>query len=108
MIIAPGAKIRAGAPACLGFSGPPLGIALALRGAFVDHLAVTKEQVSRLETIFDELGARPGRKRCAAMEGLVQEGQELIQEDPAAAVLDAGLIAAAQRVEHYEIAAYGT
>ncbi len=80
----------------------------ALRKAFEDHLAVTKEQVARLDAVFEEFGARPGRKKCAAMEGLVQEGQELIAEDPVPAVLDAGLIAAAQRVEHYEIAAYGT
>lgn len=79
-----------------------------LRGAFEDHLAMTKEQVARLDAVFEEVGARPGRKKCAAMEGLVQEGQELIDEKPAPAVLDAGLIAAAQRVEHYEIAAYGT
>jgi ferritin-like metal-binding protein YciE len=80
----------------------------ALRKAFEDHLAVTKEQVARLDSVFEEVGARPGRKKCAAMEGLVQEGQELIAEEPAPEVLDAGLIAAAQRVEHYEIAAYGT
>ncbi len=80
----------------------------ALRKAFEDHLAVTREQVARLDAIFEEVGARPGRKKCAAMEGLVQEGEELIAEQPAREVLDAGLIAAAQRVEHYEIAAYGT
>ena len=80
----------------------------ALRKAFEDHLAVTKEQVTRLDSVFEEVGARPGRKKCVAMEGLVQEGQELIAEEPAPEVLDAGLIAAAQRVEHYEIAAYGT
>jgi ferritin-like metal-binding protein YciE len=80
----------------------------ALRQAFEDHLAVTKQQVERLDSVFEAVGARPGRKRCAAMEGLVQEGQELIEEAPPPEVLDAGLIAAAQRVEHYEIAAYGT
>jgi ferritin-like metal-binding protein YciE len=79
----------------------------ALRKAFEDHLAVTREQVARLDAVFEEVGARPGRKKCAAMEGLVQEGQELMAEEPAPEVLDAGLIAAAQRVEHYEIAAYG-
>lgn len=79
-----------------------------LKDAFETHLAQTKEHVSRLETIFEKLGSKPGRKVCAAMEGLVKEGSELIEEDPAPAVLDAGLIAAAQRVEHYEIAAYGT
>ena len=79
-----------------------------LRKAFEDHLAVTREQVERLDAVFEEIGARPGRKKCAAMEGLVQESEELIGESPPAEVLDAGLIAAAQRVEHYEIAAYGT
>lgn len=80
----------------------------ALRAAFQEHLEVTKEQVARLETIFQALGAKAGRKKCVAMEGLVQEGQELLEQEAAPAVLDAALIAAAQRVEHYEIAAYGT
>ncbi len=79
-----------------------------LRLAFKDHLAVTKEQAGRLERIFEELGSSAGRKKCRAMEGLIEEGSELIEEKPAPAVADAGLIAAAQRVEHYEIAAYGT
>src|SRR3954470_5086417 len=82
--------------------------AASLRQAFEDHLAVTKQQVERLDSVFEQVGARPGRKRCAAMEGLVQEGQELIEQAPPPGVLDAGLIAAAQRAEHYEIAAYGT
>src|SRR3954451_17362065 len=80
----------------------------ALRKALEDHLAVTREQIERLDAVFDEVGARPGRKKCAAIEGLVQEGEELIGEAPPPEGLDAGLIAAAQRVEHYEIAAYGT
>src|SRR4051812_8841792 len=63
-----------------------------LRKAFENHLAVTREHVERLEAVFDEVGARPGRKRCAAMEGLVQEGEELIEQSPPAEVLDAGLI----------------
>ena len=79
-----------------------------LRMAFQDHLAVTKEQVGRLERIFEELGSSTGRKKCRAMEGLIEEGTMLIEEKPAPAVADAGLIAAAQRVEHYEIASYGT
>lgn len=79
-----------------------------LRDAFKMHLDQTKEHVSRLLAVFEELGVKPGRKVCAAMEGLVKEGSELIEEEPAAEILDAGLIAAAQRVEHYEIAAYGT
>ena len=82
--------------------------AAALSKAFEDHLAVTREQVERLDAVFEEVGARPGRKKCAAMEGLVQEGQELIGQPPPAEVIEAGLIAEAQRVEHYEIAAYGT
>src|SRR4051794_29758861 len=82
--------------------------AAALRKAFQDHPAVTREQVGRLDAVFEEVGVRPGRKTCAAMEGLVREGQELIEASPPPEVLDAGLIAAAQRVEHYEIAAYGT
>lgn len=79
-----------------------------LKEAFTNHLEETKEHVVRLETIFKELGEKPGGKTCAAMEGLVKEGQELLEEDAVPEVLDAGLIAAAQRVEHYEIAAYGT
>lgn len=79
-----------------------------LRAAFEEHLAVTENHVTRLEFIFAELGEKPGRKKCAAMEGLVEEGQELVQEKPVPEVLDAGLIAAAQRVEHYEMAAYGS
>ncbi|MFO0889352.1 MAG: ferritin-like domain-containing protein [Isosphaeraceae bacterium] len=79
-----------------------------LRAAFQEHLEQTKEHISRLEKVFEELGIKVGRKTCAAMEGLVAEGKEIIEEEPAPEVLDAGLIAAAQRVEHYEIAAYGT
>ena len=79
-----------------------------LRLAFQDHLATTREQVGRLDRIFEEIGATSGRKKCKAMEGLIEEGNDLIEEKPAPAVADAGLIAAAQRVEHYEIAAYGT
>jgi len=79
-----------------------------LRTAFQAHLEQTKEHVSRLESVFERLGVKAGRKVCAAMEGLVQEGSEIIEEAPAPEILDAGLIAAAQRVEHYEIAAYGT
>lgn len=79
-----------------------------LRKAFESHLAQTKGHLKRLEQVFEEIGARPGRKKCVAMEGLVNEGKELLEEDASPEVLDAGLIAAAQRVEHYEIAAYGT
>lgn len=79
-----------------------------LAEAFESHLEETKEQVKRLEKIFADLDISQGRKKCAGMEGLLEEGSELIEEDPEPMVLDAGLITAAQRVEHYEIAAYGT
>ncbi len=79
-----------------------------LKAAFEKHLNETKGQVERLETIFEALGEKPKGKTCKAMEGLVEEGKELMEEDIEPAVLDAGLIAAAQRVEHYEMAGYGT
>jgi ferritin-like metal-binding protein YciE len=79
-----------------------------LRAAIDDHLEVTKEQVARLEEVFKELGVPVRGKHCVAMEGLIEEGKELLEEDHNPDVLDAGLIAAAQKVEHYEIAAYGT
>jgi len=79
-----------------------------LKRAFEEHLEQTKGQVDRLEQIFKTLGKSPKGKTCKAMEGLVEEGSELMEEDADPAVLDAGLIAAAQRVEHYEIAGYGT
>lgn len=79
-----------------------------LKMGFEQHLEQTKTHVSRLEQIFSSLGSTPGRKKCEAMEGLVKEGEEAIQLQGDAAVRDAALIAAAQRVEHYEIAAYGT
>jgi len=79
-----------------------------LRTAFEEHLAVTEEQVRRLETIFEDLGKPARGKKCVGMEGLLAEGQEMMQEDMEPEVLDAALISAAQRVEHYEIAAYGT
>jgi ferritin-like metal-binding protein YciE len=79
-----------------------------LRMGFQEHLEETKNHVNRLEQIFASLGSSPGRKKCEAMEGLVKEGQEAIELQGDAIVRDAALIAAAQRVEHYEIAAYGT
>lgn len=79
-----------------------------LADAFADHLAATKEHVSRVEEIFDLMGVKPAAKKCEAMEGLVMEAQELISEEEESSVLDAGLIIAAQKVEHYEIAAYGS
>lgn len=79
-----------------------------LRAAFEDHLEETKGHVDRLDQIFEELGEKPKRKKCKAMEGLVEEGKEVIDEDGAPEVKDAALIGAAQRVEHYEMAGYGT
>jgi ferritin-like metal-binding protein YciE len=79
-----------------------------LREGFVEHLEQTKGQVERLEQIFDALGERSGGKKCAGMEGLIEEGSEVIEDDFEGSVKDAALIGAAQRVEHYEIAAYGT
>jgi ferritin-like metal-binding protein YciE len=79
-----------------------------LRATFESHLAETKRQVERPETIFAELEASPKGKRCRAMAGLIEEGSEILNEDAEDAVKDAAPIAAAQRVEHYEIAGYGT
>ena len=79
-----------------------------LRNGFTEHLEQTRGHVERLEQIFEALGQRASGKRCVAMEGLVEEGSEMMEDDFEGEVLDAALIAAAQRVEHYEIAAYGT
>jgi ferritin-like metal-binding protein YciE len=79
-----------------------------LKEAITHHLEQTKGHVNRLEEIFAEVGVKPRTKTCEAMEGLIEEGSALIKEDVEAHVLDAGLICAAQKVEHYEIAAYGT
>jgi len=79
-----------------------------LKNGFLEHLEQTKGHVSRLEQIFEELDEKPSGKKCQAMAGLVEEGAETIDEDAVPAVKDALLIAAAQRVEHYEIAGYGT
>jgi len=78
-----------------------------LRTGFEEHLEQTKGHVSRLEEIFKALGVSPKGKKCKGMEGLIKEGGEMIEETPAPEELDAGLISAAQRVEHYEIAGYG-
>lgn len=78
-----------------------------LKRAFNTHLKQTERHIKRLERIFKELDESPRGKKCVGMEGLIREGQELIKEKPEADVLDAGLIAAAQHVEHYEIAGYG-
>ena len=79
-----------------------------LKKAFQDHLEVTQMQLERLDRIFEEIGKSPRGKKCKAMEGLVEEGKEVMQEDMSSEVMDAALIAAAQRIEHYEMAGYGT
>lgn len=79
-----------------------------LRQGFEEHLEQTRGHVERLEEIFRSLGESPKGKKCVGMEGLVKEGSEVMEEDFEDAVMDAALIGAAQRVEHYEIAAYGT
>jgi ferritin-like metal-binding protein YciE len=79
-----------------------------LRQGFEEHLRQTSEHVSRLEQIFDMIGEKATGKKCVGMEGLVKEGAETMKEDYDDTVMDAAIIGAAQRVEHYEIAAYGT
>ena len=79
-----------------------------LRNGFTEHLEQTRGHVERLEQIFEALGERAGGKKCLGMEGLVAEGSEMMEGDFEGDVKDAALISAAQRVEHYEIAAYGT
>lgn len=79
-----------------------------LRQGFLDHLEQTKVHVERLEAVAESLEASPRGKACKAMAGLIEEGAEVMKEDLPESVLDAALIAAAQKVEHYEIASYGT
>jgi ferritin-like metal-binding protein YciE len=79
-----------------------------LKRALTQHERQTRQHVARLERIFKQLDASPRGKKCVGMEGLLEEGSELIKEKPEPDVLDAGLISAAQHVEHYEIAGYGT
>jgi ferritin-like metal-binding protein YciE len=79
-----------------------------LRQGFEEHLEQTKGHVERLEEILRSMDESPKGKKCVGMEGLIKEGSEVIDEDLEDAVLDAALIGASQRVEHYEIAAYGT
>jgi ferritin-like metal-binding protein YciE len=79
-----------------------------LRAAIEEHHAVTEKQVERLEEVFQMLDKPARGKKCVAMEGLLKEGSELLKEDAEPAVLEAAIIAAAQKVEHYEIAVYGT
>ncbi len=79
-----------------------------LKRGFTKHLGQTRQHVKRLDRIFKGLGYKSGGKRCIGMEGLLKEGADLIKERPDPEVLDAGLISAAQHVEHYEMAGYGT
>jgi len=79
-----------------------------LKSAFESHLRETEQHVVRLEKIFESMGLNPERETCEAMKGLIAEGEEAVDADGEADVKDAALIAAAQRVEHYEIAGYGT
>ena len=79
-----------------------------LKLAIEDHLEQTKEHVERLDEIFEKLDKKPTGKTCKAMKGLIEEGSEILEDEGEDSVLDAGIIAAAQKVEHYEIASYGT
>jgi ferritin-like metal-binding protein YciE len=79
-----------------------------LKAAFRDHLKETANHITRLEKIFAELDFKPGRHKCEAMEGLIKEGEGLLKEDIDPSVIDAAIVSAAQRCEHYEISAYGT
>ena len=79
-----------------------------LKSAFSHHLEETRQHVSRLERIFQQIGEKPSGETCEAMKGLIKEGEILVKAEGESGVRDAGLIGAAQRVEHYEIAGYGT
>jgi ferritin-like metal-binding protein YciE len=79
-----------------------------LKNAFETHLKETEEHVERLEEVFELLGETPRGKVCKAMKALIEEGSEILEEDGEDSVLDAGIIVAAQKVEHYEMAAYGS
>lgn len=79
-----------------------------LKAALEEHLAVTKEQLARLDQIFDKLGKKGTGKKCKGMEGILEEGKEMLAEDMAPEVLDAAILSSAQHVEHYEMAGYGT
>ena len=79
-----------------------------LQDAFEKHLEQTKTHVDRLEEVFEEIGEKPKGKTCRAMKGLIEEGSEILHEDGEESVIDAGIIVAADKVEHYEIASYGS
>lgn len=82
--------------------------AAGLSGAILEHLSVTQNQIARLEQVFDLLGEKAEGKKCEAMAGLLKEGDSILEETAPGAVRDAGIIAASQKIEHYEIATYGT
>jgi len=79
-----------------------------LKAAFQEHLEITKEHLARLDRIFDKMGKKGTGKKCKGMEGVIADGKELLEQDMSPEALDAGLISAAQHVEHYEMAGYGT
>lgn len=79
-----------------------------LKKAFDEHLMVTEKQIERLDKVFDLMGEKAKGEKCKAMEGIIKEAESMMTEKADASVMDAALIAEAQRVEHYEIAAYGT
>lgn len=79
-----------------------------LKAALEDHLAVTQEQIVRLERVFELAGKKAVAKKCEAMDGLIKEGQDILESTEPGPVRDAGIIAASQKIEHYEIATYGT
>ncbi|RWO05253.1 MAG: ferritin-like domain-containing protein, partial [Mesorhizobium sp.] len=79
-----------------------------LTAAFEKHRDETEAQIERLQQVFEIFGKRPQAKTCPAIDGIIEEGQEILEEFKEAPALDAGLVAAAQEVEHYEIARYGT
>ncbi len=76
--------------------------------ALEDHLSVTEEQVKKVEKVFDILGEKAKAEKCEAMEGLIKEGEDIMKSSEPGPVRDAGIIAASQKIEHYEIASYGT
>lgn len=79
-----------------------------LKAAFLQHKEETEGQVERLQQVFEIIGKRPRAKTCPAIDGIVEEGEEIMDEFKGSSALDAGLLAAAQAVEHYEISRYGT
>jgi ferritin-like metal-binding protein YciE len=79
-----------------------------LQTALKEHLTITQQQVTRLEQVFESIGAKAAAKKCEAMDGLIRETEEIMESTEEGAVRDAGIISAGQKVEHYEIATYGT